>query len=76
MMSSGLGSIGATLDVTSEKWGVGYAGCSASKSALNILAAKFAEGLFPDGIRVDVVDPGLTATDRNAIWTIKPSTRA
>ena len=65
MMSSGLGSIGATLDTASESWGVGYAGYSASKSALNMFTAKLAKELLPEGIKVNAADPGLTATDLN-----------
>ncbi|WP_299837141.1 SDR family NAD(P)-dependent oxidoreductase [uncultured Jannaschia sp.] len=63
MMSSGLGSISATLDMTSENWTVPMAGYCASKAALNMYAAKFAKDLAPDGIKVNVADPGLTATD-------------
>ena len=63
MMSSGLGSISATLDMTSENWTVPMAGYCASKAALNMFAAKFAKDLAPEGIKVNAADPGLTATD-------------
>ncbi|WP_428393502.1 SDR family oxidoreductase [Lichenicoccus sp.] len=65
MMSSGLASIAATRDMTSENWGVPYAGYSASKTALNMFTVKFAKELLADGIKVNAVDPGLTATDLN-----------
>jgi NAD(P)-dependent dehydrogenase (short-subunit alcohol dehydrogenase family) len=63
MMSSGLGSIGATLDTTSENWSVGFAGYAASKSALNMFTVKLAKELMGEGIKVNAADPGLTATD-------------
>ena len=63
MMSSGLGSVTATLDMTRENWTVPMAGYCASKAALNMFAVKFAKDLAPDGIKVNVADPGLTATD-------------
>ena len=63
MMSSGLGSVSATLDMTSENWTVPMAGYCASKAALNMFTAKFAKDLAPDGIKVNAADPGLTATD-------------
>ncbi len=63
MLSSGLGSVSATLDMRSENWTVPMAGYCASKAALNMYAAKFAKDLAPDGIKVNVADPGLTATD-------------
>lgn len=63
MMGSGLGSHALTMDTTSENWSVGFAGYCASKSALNMLALKLAKELLPEGIKVNVADPGLTATD-------------
>lgn len=63
MISSGLGSHELTLDPTSENWGVGFAGYCASKSALNMLSLKLAKELLPEGIKVNIVDPGLTSTD-------------
>lgn len=63
MCSSGLGSISATLDLTSENWGVGAAGYCASKAALNMFMVKFAKELAAHGIKVNAADPGLTATD-------------
>ncbi|MEA3537012.1 SDR family NAD(P)-dependent oxidoreductase [Rhizobium sp. CC-YZS058] len=63
MVSSGLGSIGETLDMRSENWGVGFAGYCASKAALNMLVVKLAKELDPHGIKVNAADPGLTSTD-------------
>jgi NAD(P)-dependent dehydrogenase (short-subunit alcohol dehydrogenase family) len=65
MISSGLGSIASTLDMTSENWNVGSAGYCASKTALNMFTVKFAKELAADGIKVNAADPGLTATDLN-----------
>jgi NAD(P)-dependent dehydrogenase (short-subunit alcohol dehydrogenase family) len=65
MISSGLGSIAATLDMTSENWNMGSAGYCASKAALNMFTVKFAKELAADGIKVNAADPGLTATDLN-----------
>jgi len=63
MMSTGLGSHARTMEPTSENWTVGFAGYCASKSALNMFALKFAKELMADGIKVNIVDPGLTDTD-------------
>lgn len=62
MMTSGLGSISETLQLTSENWNVGLAGYAASKTALNMLTVKFAKELANEGIRVNAADPGLTHT--------------
>ncbi|MFK4870537.1 SDR family oxidoreductase [Novosphingobium sp. ZW T3_23] len=63
MMSSGLSSLGEALDMRSETWSVGFAGYCASKTALNMLTVKLAKELASEGIKVNAVDPGLTATD-------------
>ncbi len=63
MMSSGLGSIASTLDMTSENWGIGSAGYCASKTALNMVTVKLAKELAAEEIKVNAADPGLTATD-------------
>lgn len=65
MMSSGLASISDTADMASLIWGVGAAGYSASKAALNMLTVKLAKELVADGIKVNAADPGYTATDLN-----------
>ncbi|WP_206245497.1 SDR family oxidoreductase [Novosphingobium terrae] len=63
MMSSGLASLEEALDLRGETWGVGFAGYCASKTALNMLTVKLAKELAAEGIKVNAVDPGLTATD-------------
>lgn len=63
MISSGLGSIASSLDMTSENWNVGSAGYCASKTALNMITVKFAKELAAENIKVNAADPGLTATD-------------
>lgn len=65
MMSSSLGSVSRTLDMSSDIWPVVAAGYSASKSALNMFTAKFAKELLSEGIKVNAADPGYTATDLN-----------
>ena len=65
MTSSGLGSIDDAGDMAGLSWNVGYAGYSASKSALNMLTVKLAKELLADGIKVNAADPGFTATDLN-----------
>lgn len=63
MVTSGLGSIGESLDMRSESWTVGFAGYSAAKAALNMVTVKLAKELSVEGIKVNAADPGLTATD-------------
>ena len=63
MATSGLGSIESTLDMTSENWTVGFAGYSASKTALNMFTVKLAKELAPEGIKVNCADPGLSNTE-------------
>jgi NAD(P)-dependent dehydrogenase (short-subunit alcohol dehydrogenase family) len=65
MMSSSLGSVTATLDMSGDIWPVGVAGYCASKSALNMFTVKFAKELLHEGIKVNAADPGYTATDLN-----------
>ncbi len=65
MMSSGLGSLAETLDISSATWNVEFAGYCASKSALNMFTIKFAKELMHEGIKVNAADPGFTATDLN-----------
>jgi NAD(P)-dependent dehydrogenase (short-subunit alcohol dehydrogenase family) len=63
MVSSGLGS----FTVVSEPRWVGLVppilGYPASKAALNMITMQYARAL--EGIRVNAVDPGYTATDLN-----------
>ncbi|NII10555.1 SDR family oxidoreductase [Oleiagrimonas sp. C23AA] len=65
MVSSSLGSIAETSDPAGLFWDVGYPGYSASKSALNMLTVKLAKELMPEGIKVNAINPGYTATDLN-----------
>ncbi len=65
MMSSSLGSIGASLDLTSETYGVSLLGYQASKAALNMVSVLMAKELLAANIKVNMVNPGFTATDLN-----------
>jgi len=65
MMSSGLGSLDATVDIANYVWNVGAAGYCASKSALNMFTIKLAKELLAEGVKVNAADPGYTATDLN-----------
>ncbi len=65
MVSSGLGSIGWLSDPANQFYGVNLLGYNSSKSALNAVTVSFAKELTSDGIRVNAVDPGYTATDFN-----------
>jgi NAD(P)-dependent dehydrogenase (short-subunit alcohol dehydrogenase family) len=60
-VSSGLGSIAGTLR---REYSMTPASYGSSKAALNMLTAQWAVA-FP-GLRINVVDPGYTATDLNA----------
>ncbi|MEV1130450.1 SDR family NAD(P)-dependent oxidoreductase [Agromyces sp. NPDC049794] len=62
-VGSGMGSLTATNDPTrieSQLIGIGY---PSSKSAVNMITSQYARGL--PRFRVNVVDPGYTATDLN-----------
>lgn len=65
MVSSSLGSISETADMSGLIWTVGYPGYSASKSALNMLTVKLAKELHDEGIKVNAINPGYAATDLN-----------
>lgn len=65
MVSSSLGSIAEVIDPASRVWSIGFPGYSASKSALNMLTVKLAKELMPEGIKVNAINPGYTATDLN-----------
>ena len=62
-VSSGLGSVAVTNDPTRIEAGIVNVTYSVSKAALNMLTSQLAKA-YP-GIRVNVVDPGYTATDFN-----------
>ncbi|GIG71057.1 SDR family oxidoreductase [Phytomonospora endophytica] len=61
MVSSGMGSIAVYADPRLAALAPPMLAYPASKAALNMLTAQYARGL--DGIRVNAVDPGYTATD-------------
>lgn len=63
MVSSGLGSLGATNDPARIEHGVPGLVYQSSKAALNMISSQYAKAL-PD-VLVSVVDPGYTATDLN-----------
>lgn len=65
MMSSSLGSISASLDPTSETYGVSLLGYQSSKAALNMITVLVAKELLAENIKVNAVNPGYTATDLN-----------
>ena len=62
-VSSGLGSFGTVLDPTTIESTVNNLHYNSSKSAVNMLTLQYAKA-FPE-IRINVVDPGYTATDLN-----------
>ena len=62
-VSSGLGSFDVRADETRIEHSVPSLAYSASKAAMNMLTSVYAQ--FLPGIRVNVVDPGYTATDLN-----------
>lgn len=63
MMSSGLGSISMTTDMTKPIWGMNGVGYSASKAALNMFTVKLAKELLLTGIKVNAACPGSVATN-------------
>lgn len=65
MISSELGSISALLDPENEFYGINSLSYNSSKTALNAAVISFAKALEADGIKVNAVDPGFTATDMN-----------
>jgi NAD(P)-dependent dehydrogenase (short-subunit alcohol dehydrogenase family) len=62
-VTSGLGSFAVRADESRVEHGVPSLGYSASKAAVNMLTVVYAQ--FLPGIRINVVDPGYTATDFN-----------
>ena len=63
-VSSGLGSHGVTSDPDRVEFRVNSLDYCSSKAAVNMLTAQYAKGL--SNMKVNVVDPGYTATDLNA----------
>ncbi|MQY28457.1 SDR family NAD(P)-dependent oxidoreductase [Nocardia aurantia] len=77
MVSSGMGSIATITDPRWKDLVRPTLGYPASKAALNMLTTVYAQAL--DGIRVNAVDPGFTATDLNGhtgIQTLEQGTDA
>jgi NAD(P)-dependent dehydrogenase (short-subunit alcohol dehydrogenase family) len=64
-VSSGLGSLALRQDPTSMYAQVKAAAYNSSKSALNMLSVILASELADTGIKVNIADPGYTATDIN-----------
>ena len=65
MVSSGLGSLGWLSDPAHPFYAVNVLGYNSSKTALNGVTVSFAKELASAGIKVNVADPGYTATDFN-----------
>lgn len=65
MVSSGLGSLEWVSDLNHPYSRVQAMGYTSSKSAVNAITVAFAKGLMAEGISVNAVDPGYTATDFN-----------
>lgn len=65
MVSSGLGSLTWVSDPSHPYHAVNVLGYNSSKTALNAVAVAFSKELESDGIHVNAVDPGYTATDFN-----------
>lgn len=63
MMSSGLGSLALTINMSAPTWGIAATGYSASKAALNMFTVKLAKELLADGIKVNAACPGSVATE-------------
>lgn len=63
MISSGLGSLTLTADMTSPTWNLSAMGYSASKTALNMFTLKLAKELLAQGAKVNAACPGSVATD-------------
>jgi NAD(P)-dependent dehydrogenase (short-subunit alcohol dehydrogenase family) len=64
-VSSGLGSLTQIVDPSSESAAFRFIGYGGSKAALNMLTVQFAAELKESGIKVNLADPGYTATDLN-----------
>lgn len=71
MISSGLGSISLTADMTAPIWSLHATGYSASKTALNMFTVKLAKELLNEGIKVNAACPGSVATDMGGEWAPK-----
>jgi NAD(P)-dependent dehydrogenase (short-subunit alcohol dehydrogenase family) len=65
IVGSRLGSLGLVTDPESIYSTANFLAYNSSKTALNAVAVSFAKALAPDGIKVNVIDPGNVATDLN-----------
>ncbi|HFX0594334.1 TPA: SDR family oxidoreductase [Pseudomonas aeruginosa] len=65
IVGSGLGSLGLVTNPESIYSTANLLAYNSSKTALNAVAVSFAKALAPDGIKVNVIDPGNVATDLN-----------
>jgi NAD(P)-dependent dehydrogenase (short-subunit alcohol dehydrogenase family) len=63
MVSSGLGSLTSVADPERTEFRINSLVYPSSKAALNMVTVQYAKGL--PGMKVNVVDPGYTATDLN-----------
>lgn len=64
-VSSSMGSLAQVADPACPFYGVNFVGYNSSKSALNAVTVALAKDLVGDGIKVNIADPGHTATDFN-----------
>lgn len=75
-MTSGLGSIGSTLDPSSGAYGMDMPTYKASKAAMNMIMAHYAVKLKEDGFKVNACCPGHVATGLNGGTGNHPSVGA
>lgn len=64
-LSSGLGSLALNSDPASKYAAFKFPAYNSSKAAVNMLTVVYATRLADQGIKVNAVDPGYTATDLN-----------
>ncbi|MDH0746905.1 SDR family oxidoreductase [Pseudomonas sp. GD03842] len=65
IIGSGLGSLGLVNNAASIYSTANFLAYNSSKTAVNAVAVSFAKALAPDGIKVNVIEPGSVATDLN-----------
>jgi len=65
IVGSGLGSLGLVTDPESIYSTANFLAYNSSKTAVNAVAVCFAKALAPEGIKVNVIEPGSVATDLN-----------
>lgn len=64
-MSSDVGSISNTLNPNYAYYGIDNIPYKSSKAAVNMVGVVLAKRLKPDGIRLNLVNPGFRATNLN-----------